>query len=256
VPDPRLPQGEKEIKTDPPQLHPPKSPKWVLAVVAGYILLLIAALAVPWIAMIHNDGTWPVLIIFTIVFLLLLASLMFVPIRIRRQRPLSRRSIWIPLLCTGLLAGLIGYGTILALWELVDSDIYHRSYDPFLLALLPAVGLWALWAGLFYLLTRSRGRTSIALTLHNWLLVGTLLELLIAVPSHLIVRRRGDCCAGVMTGTAICLGVLVAILAFGPAVAILYLKRFRQITPPGRTPGQGFEVQHSEKPGNQNRDSA
>ncbi len=91
-----------------------------------------------------------------------------------------------------------------------------------------------------FLMTGKRGRTAVALTLHRWLYAGSILELLVAVPSHIIVRRRSECCAGIMTASAICLGVILAIIAFGPAVALLYLERFRRIQ--SSREGTGFEV--------------
>jgi hypothetical protein len=45
---------------------------------------------------------------------------------------------------------------------------------------------------------------------------------------HLVVRRRSECCAGIMTGTAICVGALVAILALGPGVFFLYRRRWKE----------------------------
>jgi hypothetical protein len=52
-----------------------------------------------------------------------------------------------------------------------------------------------------------------------WLLKGSVLELLIVVPCHVIVRRRHDCSAPIATGLAIML------LSFGPSVLFLYKKR-------------------------------
>jgi hypothetical protein len=66
--------------------------------------------------------------------------------------------------------------------------------------------------------------------LGRYLLAGSALELLVAVPAHVYVRRRTECCAGIATGTGICIGVAVMFLAFGPGVVMLYLKRVRQIS--------------------------
>ena len=45
------------------------------------------------------------------------------------------------------------------------------------------------------------------------------------VPSHIIARLRGDCCASISTSVGICIGLSIMILSFGPAILLLYKKR-------------------------------
>jgi hypothetical protein len=54
---------------------------------------------------------------------------------------------------------------------------------------------------------------------------GSVLELLIAVPSHVWVRQRGDCCAPAATFWGITMGLAIMLLSFGPGVAFLYRAR-------------------------------
>ena len=60
----------------------------------------------------------------------------------------------------------------------------------------------------------------------------TVVELLVAVPTHLVVRRRSECCAGIGTAIGIGAGILVMLLAFGPSVGFLYYRRWKQVRRP------------------------
>jgi hypothetical protein len=83
--------------------------------------------------------------------------------------------------------------------------------------------LWVFWAVLFYFYFRN---SSPAVTrLISWLLKGSILELLVAVPCHIIVRRRHDCSAPVATSFGIATGIAIMLLSFGPSVLFLYKKR-------------------------------
>jgi hypothetical protein len=84
-------------------------------------------------------------------------------------------------------------------------------------------GLWILWAVLFYVYVRNSDN-AVARAV-SWLLKGSVLELLIAVPCHVIVRRRDECCAPILTSFGIVTGIAVMLLSFGPSVLLLYKKR-------------------------------
>jgi hypothetical protein len=83
--------------------------------------------------------------------------------------------------------------------------------------------LWSGWGGIFFLYLRNS--SAVVTRLSSWLLKGSVLELLVAVPCHVIVRRRGDCCAPEITGLGIATGLAVMLLSFGPGVLLLYKKR-------------------------------
>lgn len=84
-------------------------------------------------------------------------------------------------------------------------------------------GLWVIWGVVFYLYLR--GTSNVTTRAVSWLLKGSVLELLIAVPSHVIVRRRDECCAPILTSFGIMTGVAIMLLSFGPSVLLLYKKR-------------------------------
>ena len=95
--------------------------------------------------------------------------------------------------------------------------------------LMGVFAVWVLWCVVFGFMSRSIDRFSVGGRMYKCLIAGSVLELLVAVPMHLIVRRRTDCCAGAMTGMGISIGILIMFLSLGPAVLLLFFLRYRQV---------------------------
>ena len=73
-----------------------------------------------------------------------------------------------------------------------------------------------------------------ATRVHRWLVKGSVLELLVVVPSHVIVRARHDCCAPGITGMGIATGLAILLMSLGPGVLFLYRARMRRLDRGGR----------------------
>jgi len=59
----------------------------------------------------------------------------------------------------------------------------------------------------------------------SWLIKGSVLELLVAVPCHIIVRQREWCCGQYVSAYGIAAGIAVMLLAFGPSALLLYKRK-------------------------------
>ncbi|MGA2584300.1 MAG: hypothetical protein ABSG31_13560 [Tepidisphaeraceae bacterium] len=206
---------------------PGKRPAWVYVVAGIYLLLGAGFLFAP--VLIFGDTSikdvgWGFL---AIVFVLALSglSLMMTPVRKRRGRPMTRRSIWIPIIASGILAAGVAFGGAFALDELFRGE----GPDPFWIVFGAAIFVWLFWTVIFGAIAIHHSPDSIGGALHRTLIAGSLLELVVAVPAHIIVRRRTECCAGIGTGIGICVGVVVAFISFGPSVYLLYHQRGRKI---------------------------
>jgi hypothetical protein len=158
------------------------------------------------------------------------AVLLLVPAREMSRRPARRRPLLVPVLASGLMLAVLVIGVFFTLMEIRDLRRASGMFDsPLLvLAVLPCTA-WAAWAVFFYFLSRRQSVPGVAAAQSCTLLAGSILELLVAVPTHIAARQRGECCAGVGSFIGLSLGVSVLLFAFGPATFFLYLARWRRL---------------------------
>ncbi len=209
---------------------PSKRPLWTKLVIGVYALLAGTVLLGP-LGLALVDGTpGPIFLTIFVCGLLFLcgASLFLIPVpKGRRERVLTRRSIWFPIVGSSLLAALVGFGFTIAFDEFIENRLSNSlSGLPIVLGVL---AVWLGWLVLFGGIALARGPAGLGNRLWQALLAGSVAELLVAVPMHLVVRQRAYCCAGMMTGLGIALGVVVLIAALGPAVFVLCYRRYRQV---------------------------
>lgn len=149
------------------------------------------------------------------------ASLLFLSVDTSQKRLRPRASVWWSATISGLLFTFIVVGVGSSLAVTVWSDRFFDLVGNMFLWII--LGLWAAWGIVFYVYLR--GKTEATNRVVGWLLRGSVLELLIAVPCHVIVRRRNDCSAPVATSFGITTGIAIMLLSFGPSVLLLYKKR-------------------------------
>ncbi len=87
---------------------------------------------------------------------------------------------------------------------------------------------WILWGILFYRIWKDSADPVTRAV--KWLIRGSVLELLVAVPAHVMVRRRHDCCAPGVTALGIVAGIAIMLLGFGPSVLMLLKMRMEKST--------------------------
>jgi len=216
------------LEYEPPLSDIPVGPRpgWVYAVVAIYLLLLGVLLTAPFwgVWAFGADARIPLAIEVSVLALAGL-TLIIVPVRTVRRRPVTRRSVWFPIVGSGLLMSGLVFGGSIAFAEFVNEKT--EAFNQLLIA---AGIIWIFWSGIFIWSTFSLDPAGLGMRLHRWLIAGSVLELLVAVPTHIVVRRRSDCCAGMATGLGICIGVVIMFISFGPGVLLLFHRRRKQIT--------------------------
>jgi hypothetical protein len=198
----------------------------VYAILIVYALLILGLILLMVIPLAQQRDSLLIPVAVSIAVLMIgQSSLIFVPVRVASRRPMTRRSLWFPLIGSGLMAGILVFGGGIALWEWLE---FKGDASGWVVVGIAGVS-WAVWSLVFWRMSATRDPASIASRLHRYLLAGSVLELLVAVPTHIVVRRRQECCAGIATGIGICAGVAVMLLAFGPSIGFLYYRRWKQV---------------------------
>lgn len=182
------------------------------------------------------------------------ALLLLLPISLAERRLPARRPLKTPVIVSAFLLANLCFAGIFSILCAVFSDNVFEYFDLFAIfhaganqngqpsgndsgwgmlatMILTVVIFWLIWAVVFNRFAKPDDPGSLVKRLTRWLLRGSILELLIAVPSHVIVRRRDDCCAPAGTFWGIATGISVMLLCFGPGVFFLFVERCQRLQP-------------------------
>jgi len=159
------------------------------------------------------------------------ALLLFLSVDTTQKRLKPRTNLTISVVVASALFALLAFAAISAVGAAIYHDKFIDKFWPSEGPMLAAwLALWVVWAIVFYLYFRKSSPGAARMV--SWLIRGSVLELLIAVPCHVWVRRRDDCSAPIATSFGIVTGIAVMLLAFGPSVLLLYKKRLDSYTAP------------------------
>lgn len=156
-------------------------------------------------------------------------ALLAAPVRVASRRPVTRGALWPTVLAGGLMLGALVVGAIWSVLEFVfaQHDPGWRSWGGIAVGILT----WCIWSLVFFRWSRNSQPADLLSRQCSLLLKGSILELLIAVPTHIVARCRDYCCAGFMTFIGLTMGVAVMLFSFGPAVFFLYADRWKRLHP-------------------------
>lgn len=194
--------------------------------------------------------------------------LLLVPVDVSNRRPTPRRRLIVPMVTTAFLLGNLCLAGILAVLAAVFGDKVSKVVEvpaeftaeaitavPELGNALSGLGIapgsdlffvlhvgglvllfWLVWGLIFYHFAKVDEAETLVQRATKWLLRGSILELLVAVPSHIILRQREDCCAPIVSFWGIVTGISVMLLSFGPGVLFLFAARLRRKAPRSTPP--------------------
>lgn len=168
------------------------------------------------------------------------ALLLLVPVMFAEKRLKSRRPLLVPVITSALLfallAGAGGLALFCGIWG--DKGPAGMKFLPASMVAWDVVGfmlvLWLAWGLVFWRFAESATASdALVRRLMRWLLGGSILEFLVAVPCHIATRSRNDCCAPGGSFLGLAFGISVMLMAFGPGVFFLFVERWRRLHPPG-----------------------
>lgn len=202
--------------------------RWVLLTLLLYSLCLSLVVVPLFLAFSGDKGLIQFFFIWFVPILLLVQGvLLLVPCAVIRERPVKRRNIVISAVIGAIpMAALaLGFFGCIALMILGEDAVDHFLFEwP---ALIILALFWLVWGIVFYRNSTNKDPKAFNSYLTHWLLRGSILELLVAIPSHIISRQREDCCAPPFTLLGIATGLAIALLSFGPGVFFLFAQRIK-----------------------------
>ncbi|MBN1456269.1 MAG: hypothetical protein JW912_00275 [Sedimentisphaerales bacterium] len=175
------------------------------------------------------------------VILLIQASLLLIPVQVSEEPLVPKRHIRITVVTIALLFSILLWGFVCSIaFGIFGDDVL---VDPFVWLLVGFIVIaWIFWSYIFFRYAKKRTPELFARKGIGWLIKGSVLELLVAVPSHIIVRRRDDCCAPGFTSLGIAAGIVIMLIAFGPGLYFLFSARFERMRPKSqKTNGEAAE---------------
>ncbi len=213
--------------------------RWALVVVALYALILVVlTVPVALLAFVPQADAKDMVEVYRYgpywlwvgVMVLGQAALLVVPVRVASRRPVAHRSLLWPIVTAGLMMGGLAVGGMYSLYEVAMREQALENWC-WWAGIGAGIVIWGVWAVLFYRASRGADPSDVISRQCRLMLRGSILELLVAVPTHIVARSRDYCCAGAMTFIGLTLGISVMLFSYGPAVFFLYIERWRRLHP-------------------------
>lgn len=157
-------------------------------------------------------------------------ALLVVPVRVASRRPVAQRSLLWPVIVGGLmLAGLVAGGLASILEFIMKGEWVDGAGGWAVIAIGPLT--WLTWSIIFYRANRQNDPSDVVSRVCRWMFRGSILELLVAIPTHIVARHRDYCCAGFGTFIGLTMGFSVMLISYGPAVLFLFVNRWKKLHP-------------------------
>ena len=165
--------------------------------------------------------------IYLATMLLAQAVLLLVPVNITQKRPITKKTIVPLVIAASSMMGLLGAGVAFAINETARKG--NTAFSISLMILGVFLLMWGFWASTFFRWSKKMEPRDLIGRQCKYLFRGSILELLVVVPAHILARQRDYCCAGVQTFLGIAFGISVMLFSFGPGIFFLFAERMNHL---------------------------
>jgi hypothetical protein len=139
--------------------------------------------------------------------------------------PIRKRRLVIPVIIASVMMTVLIAGITLSLGELIfEKPGGWFNYFFWIVIVIS----WLVWSVIFFIWGMKTERYKTLRNFISTMLAGSLLSLMVSIPSHIIVSRRPGCFVGLATALGISSGIFVMLWAFGPGIIILFLREKRK----------------------------
>lgn len=206
--------------------------RWAFLTIVLYVVLLTIVI-VPLFLVAADQGEQVHLLagfysLFVPVLILIQFALLLLPINVVSGKPITRRRVLFSALIGAIPMAALTLGFIGSIALMIWGE--NRHHDPiygWTMVAIPIIS-WCVWAIIFYRNYSDTNTNAMIPTVVRWLMRASILELLVAIPSHIIARQRDECCAPHLTLLAIATGLSIALASFGPGVFFLFIKKVKE----------------------------
>lgn len=218
-----------------------KTQKWPIFILIAYFVINILVILgiTKFVMMEKHDETLeflPFALIVAFVLLIVQIFLFSIKVDMFDKRPVPKRKITVTSILVAMLMAIMTFTAYVVLFAVMFGEGAPRlspgseNFYIFFLFML-FFGSWFFWAWGFLKLYKNKDENNFMSKLLARVIAGSVMELIIAIPSHIIFRQRDDCCAPIFSYFGIVMGTTVLLLAFGPGIVFLYLKRMADKRP-------------------------
>ena len=186
-----------------------------------YLLLVSSILFLSPLFKLRDIGLYIMILIYTVTLVLV-----FIPIKYTKIGYYKyKKSKFIPLIIFSFMLAVLFFSVNATLGEFFDGsyyDIASTLFNGFYLYIVPLI-IWIIFAIIGIIINLKKDEDNIYKKYLVAVLSGSLLELIITIPLHILIIKRGECLVGLLSMLGILGGFLVLMFVMGPAIFLFLL---------------------------------